>query len=253
MEEAKLVAVPYTIYDGEQQKCEKIIVVDAAKTKVIGDRIGEQTLLEDGVLFGPIDQFIIQLGGHEYGSETMDLSEYTTAVNACCASSGLGQVITFADPADKTFGDAPFALGGTASSGLTVTYTSSDTAVFTISGSNATVVGAGSATITAHQAGDGTFGAAIPVAHVVNVAKAAQTITFAAFGSHAHTDAPFASGATASSGLTPTLVSGTPAVATVSGLTITPLTAGTSVITASQAGNANYNAATPVAHTLTLT
>lgn len=252
MEEAKLVAVPYTIYDGEQQHCEKTIVVDAAKTTVVGDRIGEQTLLEDGVLFGPIDQFIIQFNGHEYGATSMNLAQYTAAVNACCESTGLGQVITFADPADKTFGDAPFALGGSASSGLTVTYTSSDPTVISISGGTATIVGAGSVTITANQPGNGTFGAAIPVSHVVNVNKANQTITFAAFGAHAHTDSPFSTGASSSSGLPLSFVSGTPSVATVT-TTVNPLTAGSTVITASQAGNANYNAATPVARTLTLT
>lgn len=85
-------------------------------------------------------------------------------------------------------------------------------------------------------------------------AKISQTITFAAFGAHVHTDAAFYAGATASSGLGVTYVSSDPTKATVdatSGL-ITPIAAGSTDITASQAGNTFYSAASPVARTLTL-
>lgn len=246
MEETKLISFPYTVIDGETQHCSKEIVVDAAKVTVNGDFTDLTVLDEDGVLYTTKDLFVIEFNGHVYGSETMDQDAYVEAVNACCISQLLGQVITFADPADKTFGNAPFALGATASSGLTVTYTSSNPAVLSISGGNATVVGAGSAIITAHQAGNATFSPADDVPQTVNVAKAAQTITFGALSSKAAGSGAVALTATASSGLAVSYVSSAPSIASISGTNITPVAAGTANITASQAGNANYNAATPV-------
>ncbi len=80
-----------------------------------------------------------------------------------------------------------------------------------------------------------------------------QTITFAALPAKAYGDADFNAGATASSGLAITYASSNPAVATVdaNGL-IHILTTGTTDITASQTGNSNYSAATPVTQTLTV-
>ena len=81
-----------------------------------------------------------------------------------------------------------------------------------------------------------------------------QTITFAegAWQSKTYGDANFNLSATASSGLTVSFASSDTSVATVSGNTVTILKAGTTTITASQAGNNNYNAATSVQRTLTV-
>lgn len=65
-------------------------------------------------------------------------------------------------------------------------------------------------------------------------------------------DAAFALTATASSGLTVSYSSSNTAVATVSGNTVTILGAGSTTITASQAGDANYAAATTADQTLTV-
>lgn len=81
------------------------------------------------------------------------------------------------------------------------------------------------------------------------VADEPQTITFNNPGTKTPTSPAFASGATASSGLTVTLTSSTPGVCTVSGLNITPVASGTCTIVASQAGNASYSAATSVTQT----
>jgi hypothetical protein len=88
----------------------------------------------------------------------------------------LDQTITFAALADRTYGDAPFALTATASSGLTVSYSSSDEAVATISGGTVTLVGAGTITITASQAGDATYNAAPDVDQSLTVNKATPTV-----------------------------------------------------------------------------
>jgi hypothetical protein len=185
-----------------------------------------------------------QAGNANYNAATSVTQTLTVAKAA--------QTITFAALTAKTFGNAPFALTATASSGLGITYTSSNTAVATVSGSTLTIVGAGTSTITAAQAGNANFNAATSVAQALTVAKAAQTITFAALPTKSVGDPAFALTATASSGLTPTYTSSNTAVATVSGSTVTIVAAGTTIITAAQAGNANYNAATSVAQGLTV-
>ncbi|MEQ9378675.1 MAG: Ig-like domain-containing protein [Imperialibacter sp.] len=162
------------------------------------------------------------------------------------------QTITFAALPAKTFGDANFTLGATASSGLTVSYASSNTAVATVSGNTVTIVGAGSTTITASQTGNANYNAAANVPQTLTVNKAGQTITFAALPAKTFGDANFTLGATSSSGLSVSYASSNTAVATVSGNTVTIVGAGSTTITASQAGNANYNAATNVPQTLTV-
>lgn len=83
-------------------------------------------------------------------------------------------------------------------------------------------------------------------------AKYNQTITFVAPASVPHTNPPITLTGTSSSGLPLTYVSGNNAVFTISGNVLTPVGAGTTTITASQAGNSFYNSATPVVVSLTL-
>lgn len=79
-----------------------------------------------------------------------------------------------------------------------------------------------------------------------DILKANQTITFGTLADKTTADAPFNLTATASSGLAVTYSSSLPSVASISGSTVTPTGIGTTVITASQAGDGNYNAATDV-------
>jgi len=76
--------------------------------------------------------------------------------------------------------------------------------------------------------------------------QASQTITFGALSSQALGTAPFMLSATASSGLAVSFASNTPAACTVSGAMVTLVAAGTCTVQATQAGNTNYAAATPV-------
>ena len=154
---------------------------------------------------------------------------------------------------EKAFNSGAFNLTATASSGIAVTYVSSNAAVATVSGSTVTIIGVGTSTITASQVGNANYNAATSVDQTLTVVNALQSITFAAIP--ARTFVPndtFALGATASSGLTVTYASTNAAVATVSGATVTVVGAGITTITASQAGNANFGAATDVPQTLTV-
>jgi uncharacterized protein YjdB len=163
------------------------------------------------------------------------------------------QTISGLSNLDKTVGDADFNLSATATSDLTVSYSSSNTAVATISGSTVHIVGAGTTTITASQAGNDTYNAATDVTATLTVGKASQIITGLSNMDKTVGDADFNLSATASSNLAVTYASSNENVATISGSTVHIVGAGTTTITASQAGNENYNAATPVTATLTVT
>ncbi|MEN9635443.1 MAG: hypothetical protein RL077_3847, partial [Verrucomicrobiota bacterium] len=114
------------------------------------------------------------------------------------------------------------------------------------------VTGRYSVTLSAENAaGAGTASFVLNVAASVP-APANQTITFAALVAKTYGAAAFTLGATASSGLSVTYASANTAVATVSGNTVTIVGVGTTTITASQAGDATYNAAPAVAQTLTV-
>lgn len=80
-----------------------------------------------------------------------------------------------------------------------------------------------------------------------------QAITFPALQDRVYGGGPFLAGASASSELTVSYTSSNPAVATVSGDTVRITGAGTTVITASQAGNGSWLPADPVQQTLTVT
>jgi len=154
----------------------------------------------------------------------------------------------------KAGGDAAYSLGATVSSGLTLTYASDNTGVATVSSAGlVTVVGAGTANLTVSQAGNDNYNAAPTVTQILTVAKTAQTITFTPITTPRSTaDGPFTLVATASSGLVVTFASSDPAVATVTGSTVTITGPGTTTLTASQTGNAGFDAAPIVNQTLTV-
>lgn len=111
-----------------------------------------------------------------------------------------------------------------------------------------TAAGTASVTVKAtNGAGDST-----PAAIDFTIAKGNQTITFANINKQ-YGDAAFNLTGTASSGLAVSYSSSNTGVATISGNTVTITGMGTTNITASQVGDANYNAATDVVRTLTVT
>jgi subtilisin family serine protease len=152
----------------------------------------------------------------------------------------LNQEITLAPQPDRTFGDANFAIAASASSGLPVSLAASGTC--TLSGSTVQLGGAGTCTLTASQAGDSTYSAAATVSRTFAIAKASQAIVFGALPAKTFGDADFALTATATSGL-PVLFAAT-GNCTVELSTIHITAAGSCTVTASQAGNGNYSAAT---------
>jgi hypothetical protein len=165
------------------------------------------------------------------------------------------QNITGLSAITKTVGDPDFALTATASSGLAVSYGSSNTAVATVSGSTVHIVGAGTTIITASQAGNDAYNPALNVTVLLTVNSASkqnQSITGLSDMTKTAGDADFALSAVASSGLAVSYGSSNTAVATVNGSTVHIVGAGTTIITASQAGNGAYNPAPNVTALLTV-
>ncbi|HWX53658.1 MAG TPA: carboxypeptidase regulatory-like domain-containing protein [Verrucomicrobiae bacterium] len=152
------------------------------------------------------------------------------------------QTITFGALGNATFGDADFSVSATATSGLTVAFAASGNC--SVTGTTVHITGAGSCTITASQTGNSNYNPATGVPQSFSIAKASQTITFGALAGKNVGDPDFTVSASASSPLAVTFsASGN---CSVTGSTVHITGAGSCTITASQAGNANYNAAADV-------
>lgn len=162
------------------------------------------------------------------------------------------QVITFAAPDEKIYGDPDFTISGSVNSGLPVSFSSGNTSVATLNGNIVHITGAGTSAITASQAGNDYWNPAQDVIQTLTVNKAGQTITFDPLPLKTYGDPDFTLSATASSGFDVHFASDNSSVATVTGNVVHINGAGTAVITASQAGNENWNPAPDVPQTLTV-
>jgi hypothetical protein len=184
-------------------------------------------------------------------------SSYTaaTSVSQTLTVNKADQTVAFTPPAGGTFapGLTINLLGtATATSGLGVTYrvVAGGTGAGTISGTTLTVTQAGTIFVAADQAGNANFNAASSQ-QTITVARANQSIpalpTTAVFAPGGTITLPAATAA----GLTVayTLVSGP---ATLAGNVLTVTGAGTIQVQAAQAGNANYNPATTVNASITV-
>ncbi|WP_160713999.1 MBG domain-containing protein [Chitinophaga solisilvae] len=104
-------------------------------------------------------------------------ADYTFSFKPGILTVGKGnQTISFPAISNHVYGDAPFTISATATSGLTpvLSVTSGNA---TISNNVVTITGTGNVTITAAQAGDNSYNAAPDVSHTFTVTPAALTIT----------------------------------------------------------------------------
>jgi hypothetical protein len=167
------------------------------------------------------------------------------------------QTINFTStaPAAAKVGGPTYTVTATASSGLAVALTidASASAVCSISGSTVSFTGAGTCVIDGNQAGNANYNAAPQAQQSFAVGKADQTINFTSTApAAAKVGGPtYTVTATASSGLTVALTIDASAstVCSISGSTVSFIGAGSCVIDANQAGDANYNAAPQVQQT----
>ena len=104
----------------------------------------------------------------------------------------------------------------------------------------------------ADRCGPGIIDATALVESVLSEERTAQTIEFGALESRYAGSAPFSPGATATSGLSVTYSATPSVVCTSNGVLITPRSAGTCTITASQGGDLEYLPADPVSQGVTI-
>ena len=172
---------------------------------------------------------------------------------------GIGtQTIAFTSPAEgasvtySPSGAVPLVASG-GRSGNPVVFASTTPATCTVAGSTATIVAAGTCTITANQAGNANYNPAPQVTRSFTIARADQVITFPDPGPQAFGQT-FQVTATGGGSGNPVVFSSTNNTrCTVSGTTVTPVAVDVCTIRAQQAGNANYNTATPVERQITIT
>jgi hypothetical protein len=182
-----------------------------------------------------------------YNTETY----FTIVATTPLSGSTNAQTIDFVPVGAATYSsNATVPLVTSTSSGLPVTF-SVVSGPATVSGNTLTLTGAGAVTVKASAAGNANYVAASDVQQVINVGTDSQTINFSSLSNATFGASPFALSATASSGSTVTFtVASGPATITNGTLTITG--AGTVVVQANQTGGANYNAATSVQQSFTV-
>ncbi len=169
------------------------------------------------------------------------------------------QTIAFGTAPSITIGSTGTvsATGGT--SGNPVSFTSQTPGICTTGGANGsliTAVAAGTCTIAANQAGNANYNAAVQVTQTFVIGKANQTITFRAAPTIevgvTNFNNNWVSATGGASGNPVTFTSQTTGICTTNGGLVTGVAAGTCIIAADQAGNANYNAAAQVTQTFSI-
>src|SRR5436190_11083173 len=150
------------------------------------------------------------------------------------------QTISFDPISDKVFDAPAFSLNASASSGLAVSF-ELIAGMVTLNNNSVTINGTGEVVIRASQSGNDSFEAAASVDRSFNIAPANQQITFAPPTDRTFGDPDFGVVANASSGLDVSFRAR--GDCGINGQTVHLQATGSCVITASQTGNENFNAA----------
>jgi len=245
-----------------------------------GQSVGITATVTNGGISTPTGTVNFFDNGSPLGSRTLDVNGHATfntntlsvgshpitasyegdSMSATSTSAVLMQVVNQADQtinfgalAGKTYGDADFMVSATASSGLAVSF-SILSGPATISGNTVHITGAGTVTVQASQGGDDNYNPAPDADQSFEVAKAGQTITFAALSDKTYGDPPFTvSGTGGDSGNPVTFgASGNCTSSGTNGSTITITGGGSCTVTASQAGAVNYDPAADVPRAFTI-
>ncbi|MCK6488082.1 MAG: Ig-like domain-containing protein [Planctomycetes bacterium] len=170
-----------------------------------------------------------------------------TRVDGVLTVTGATPVLTWATPAAITY--------GTALSATQLNATANTPGTFAYSPALGAVLGAGSQSLAVTFTPTDAVNYSTATASVtLTVNQATQTIAgFSAFGTRTYGDAPISlAGVTGGASTQVLTFASSDPVATVAGSTVTIVGSGSAVITASQAGDANFTAATAVPQTLTV-
>jgi hypothetical protein len=196
---------------------------------------------KDSVLFVR-SQGAADITAFQAGSDIYDAAEVTKTLTIGASD----QTITFTEMAPRAFDSPAFALGAFASSNLPLTYNSSDPLVATVSSEGSVFIHkVGTTFITVNQAGNTFWTPAASVQRLFTVTKAKQTISFSNVPSQINISEKVLLKGTSSSGEVVTFfVSGaTLKLTEESGnFYITGTAEGQGTVTATAAGNSNYEA-----------
>jgi metallophosphoesterase (TIGR03768 family) len=118
-------------------------------------------------------------GGSQRQAEASDSESASAAAEETEVNSAKSQFVSFGSLSAARYGDADFAPGATAGSGLPVTYSSSNPAVAVISGGKVHITGVGSTVISASQDGNEEWESAKTVSRTLTVSKGEPVITWA--------------------------------------------------------------------------
>jgi len=201
----------------------------------------------------PLQNWPVVVTATETVSKATGASGYASATQTFNVTTLAPQTINFGTLSSVVYGSGTFTLSATASSGLTVSFASTTPSVCTVSTATVTILSGGTCTIQATQPGNSIYAPAPPVNQGFSVTQESQTITFAQPADQVMSSVTYTLVGSASSGLTVSYSSSTPSVCTVSGTTVTLVSDGTCTITATQAGNADFSAATPVSQSFNVT
>lgn len=203
----------------------------------------------DGIISGAQDSsYYASLAGDYAVRYSNNCGDGPASNTITFANDVVAQTITFVPTPDRMMAPGlKIKLNATSSSGLPVFY-NRISGPGTVSGDSLSITSVGTIIIKAIQPGDDTYSAATPKNDTIIVSKGNQVVTLDSIADRYYRQGNFLVQTSSSSGLnvTKTIVSGN---ARVAGNTVIVDGAGSITIRASQNGNSNYNAATPVERT----
>jgi hypothetical protein len=216
------------------------------------ENLGIEYSLPDGTVVDPVDAGVYSVAVYNFNSNYVlnDRNEDGIFTKTLVINKK-DQTISFEELTNKTYGDAPFGLTATASSGLPVSFVSSDPTIASVEGNEVTILRGGTVSISAVQEGNDNYALA-QAAQTLVINKLLQTIHFETIHSATIGDAPVTVSAEATSTLPLTFTSSDPTVVRVDGTSLVFVGGGTATITASQEGNNFYSAAAAVEQTITV-
>lgn len=196
-------------------------------------------------------QIAIDPGGTPHVQSCTNCKAWVRLVRGCglkkCQTIG---TLSFS-PASLPVG-ATTIVSATATSDLDVSFSSTTPDVCTVSGNTVSGIASGNCIIAADQEGDNTYAAAPQVKQSIT-AQLGQSISSIMFSPTTLTIGGTAAvSATASSGLTVSFTSATPAICSVGGNTVTGISDGNCIVAADQVGNDNFTAAPQVMRLITI-
>ncbi len=247
------------------KKAAQEITFDALPTKVYGDapmtlnNVSNKNLdivyTSSNPLVASVADNVVTI--HHPGTTTITASQpgnayylAATPIFQTLTVNMANQVINLPAIESRAYGSEDFELPQTSDKGLTIAYSSSNTEVATVNGNIVHIIDVGTTEITASQAGNEYYNAALSVAQSFTVTKAYQTIDFAELPVCVYGQTPITLSASVSSGLPIEYESSDYSVAQIDGNQLTIVGAGQCYITASATGNKNYYTATPIERTL---